>query len=136
MLLGDCRRPLALASALEDLGAVLADAGASEEGAASLSRALVINTEVGARWDAARARNRLRKLGIRRRIASVAHPPTGLSSLTTTETAVAQLAADGRTDKQIAGTLLMSPHTVHTHVQHVYDKLGVNSRLALRKALR
>ena len=32
MLLSDCRRPLALASALEDLGAVLARVGASDEG--------------------------------------------------------------------------------------------------------
>ena len=41
ILLSDCRRPLALASALEDLGAVLAREGANEEGTASLDRALV-----------------------------------------------------------------------------------------------
>ncbi len=135
MLLSDRRRPLALASALEDLGAVLARVGASDEGAASLDRALVINTEVGASWDAARARSRLRKLGVRRRITSVAHPSTGLCSLTTTERAVAQLAVDGRTDKEIADTLFISPHTVHTHLRHLYEKLGVNSRLGLSKAL-
>ncbi len=136
MLLGDCGRPLALASALEDLGAVLARVDAGDEGAASLDRALVINTEIGASWDAARARSRLRKLGVRRRITSVAHASTGLFSLTTTEQAVAQLAVDGRTDKEIADKLFISPHTVHTHLRHVYEKLGVNSRLALSKALR
>ena len=135
ILLSDCRRPLALASALEDLGAVLAREGANEEGTASLDRALSINTEVGASWDAARARSRLRKLGVRRRIASVAHPSTGSCSLTTTERAVAQLAVDGRTDKEIAEKLFISRHTVHTHLRHVYEKLGVNSRLALSKAL-
>jgi DNA-binding CsgD family transcriptional regulator len=135
MLLSDRRRPLALASALEDLGAVLARVGASDEGAANLDRALVINTEVGASWDAARARSRLRKLGVRRRITSVAHPSTGLCSLTTTERAVAQLAVDGRTDKEIADKLFISPHTVHTHLRHVYEKLSVNSRFALSKVL-
>jgi DNA-binding CsgD family transcriptional regulator len=135
-LLSDCRRPLALASALEDMGAVLARVGAGDEGAPSLDRALVINTEVGASWDAARVRSRLRKLGVRRRIASVAHDSTGLFSLTTTEQAVAQLAVDGRTDREIADKLFISPHTVHTHLRHVYEKLGVNSRLALSKALR
>ena len=135
ILLGDCRRPLALASALEDLGAVLAREGDSDEGTANLDRALAINTEIGASWDAARARSRLRKLGVRRRIASVAHPSAGLCSLTTTERAVAQLAVDGRTDKEIADKLFISRHTVHTHLRHLYEKLGVNSRLALSKAL-
>ena len=135
ILLGDCRRPLALASALEDLGAVLAREGDSDEGTASLDRALAISTEIGASWDAARARSRLRKLGVRRRIAPVAHPSAGLCSLTTTERAVAQLAVDGRTDKEIAEKLFISRHTVHTHLRHLYEKLGVNSRLRLSKAL-
>jgi DNA-binding CsgD family transcriptional regulator len=134
-MLSDCRRPLALASALEDLGAVLARDGAGDEAAASLRRALLIYTQVSASWDAARARSRLRKLGVRRRVASVARPSTALHSLSTTERAVAQLAADGRTDKEIGATLFISPHTVHTHVRHVYEKLGVNSRLALGKVL-
>jgi DNA-binding NarL/FixJ family response regulator len=135
ILLSDCRRPLALASALEDLGAVLAREGANEEGTASLDRALSINTEVGASWGAARTRSRLRKLGVRRRIAPVAPPSTGSCFLTTTERAVAQLAVHGRTDREIAEKLFISRHTVHTHLRHVYDKLGVNSRLALSKAL-
>jgi DNA-binding CsgD family transcriptional regulator len=135
-LLSGVRRPLALASALEDLGALLAREGAGDEGAASLDRALVINAEVGATWDAARVRSRLRKLGVRRRVASVARPCTGLLSLTTTERAVAELATDGKKDKEIAAKLFISPHTVNTHLRHVYEKLGVNSRLALSKALR
>jgi DNA-binding CsgD family transcriptional regulator len=124
-----------LASSLEDLGAVLAREGDSDQGTASLDRALVINAEVGASWDAARARSRLRKLGVRRGITSVAQPSTGLGSLTTTERAVAQLAIDGRTDKEIVEKLFISPNTMHTHLRHLYEKLGVNSRLGQIKAL-
>jgi predicted ATPase/DNA-binding CsgD family transcriptional regulator len=51
--------------------------------------------------------------------------PAGLSPR---EREVLCLLAGGRTYPQIAGTLFLSPATIRTHVQHIYAKLGVQSR--------
>jgi tetratricopeptide (TPR) repeat protein len=64
-------RPLAYASALEDLGRVLAQNGDSASAIAALDKALIIATRVGASWDVTRLRARLRRLGVRRRPAWV-----------------------------------------------------------------
>ena len=42
---------------------------------------------------------------------------------------LAQLAA-GRTNRQIAERLVVSPHTVARHIEHIYAKLGVANRAA------
>ena len=36
--------------------------------------------------------------------------------------------AQGKTDKEVAGLLYVSPLTVKKHLEHVYEKLGVKSR--------
>ena len=53
--------------------------------------------------------------------------------MTKSELAVAQLAADGFTNREIAERLFVSPHTVNTHLRHVFAKLRVNSRVALTR---
>jgi DNA-binding CsgD family transcriptional regulator/tetratricopeptide (TPR) repeat protein len=126
-------RPLATASALEDLGRLQASAGATADAIRSFDRALAINAQIGASWDAARVRGRLRQLGVLRRIASPKRPVSGWEALTSTETSVARLAAVGKTNREIAETLFISPHTVNTHLRHIFDKLGVNSRIHLTK---
>jgi DNA-binding CsgD family transcriptional regulator len=126
-------RPLATASALEDLGSLQASDGAIDEAIASLDRALAIDVQAGARWDAARVRGRLRQLGVRRRIVISERPATGWEALTSAEATVAQLASEGRTNREIAETLFLSPHTVNTHLRHIFDKLGVNSRVSLTR---
>jgi DNA-binding CsgD family transcriptional regulator len=126
-------RPLATASALEDLGRLQASAGATVDAISSLDRALAINAQAGAGWDAARVRGRLRQLGALRRNAIPKRPVTGWEALTSTEASVARLASEGNTNREIAETLFISPHTVNTHLRHIFDKLGVNSRIHLTK---
>jgi DNA-binding CsgD family transcriptional regulator len=126
-------RPLAAASALEDLGRLQASAGATVDAIRSLDRALAVNAQAGASWDAARVRGRLRQLGVLRRNAIPKRPGTGWEALTRTEASVARLASQGKTNREIAETLFISPHTVDSHLRHIFEKLGVNSRIHLIK---
>src|SRR5262249_57235052 len=50
--------------------------------------------------------------------------------LTAREVEVLQLVATGRSNKEIAATLVISEHTVARHVQNIFTKLGVASRTA------
>jgi DNA-binding CsgD family transcriptional regulator len=44
-----------------------------------------------------------------------------------------QLAADGKTNREIATRLFISPPTVNTHLCHVFDKLDIKSRVELTR---
>jgi predicted ATPase/DNA-binding CsgD family transcriptional regulator len=52
------------------------------------------------------------------------------SILSPRELEVLQLVAAGLTDAQVAQKLVVSTRTVHSHLQSIYNKLGVNSRTA------
>ncbi|WP_198174600.1 response regulator transcription factor [Burkholderia cenocepacia] len=47
------------------------------------------------------------------------------------EVAVAELVAAGRCNKMIGGDLSIAVTTVKTHLVHIFDKVGVDSRAAL-----
>ncbi|MFD6160631.1 LuxR C-terminal-related transcriptional regulator [Nocardia sp. NPDC060256] len=57
------------------------------------------------------------------------------SALTPQELAVAELAASGLTNKEIAERLFLSARTVSTHLHRVFPKLGITTRSALRDAM-
>ena len=59
----------------------------------------------------------------------------GAGSLTASELRVAQLAAQGLTNRQIAQALFVSMKTVSTHLGHVYAKLDVTDRARFAAAL-
>lgn len=65
-----------------------------------------------------------------------ARPPTGLNPLTRRELEVAQLAAEGRSTKEIAQRLHIEPSTVDRHLEHIYPKLEVHSRVELANWIR
>lgn len=126
-------RLLALATAWEDLGLALQQQGTGEAGSEELTEALVIFARAGATRDAARLRSHLRGLGIRRRVTTAEKPVTGWAAMTKSELAVAELAADGLTNREIAERLFVSPHTINTHMRQVFAKLEIKSRITLTR---
>ena len=125
-------RRLELASAVEDLGgtSIATDRDAAVE---TLGHSLALYTEVGATWDARRVRSRLRELGVRRRLDTAEPETEGWGALTASELSVARLVAEGLTNREVAERLFVSPHTVNSHLRHVFTKVGINSRVELAR---
>ena len=85
---------------------------------------------LGAVWDAARVRALLRT---HRPAAPRRAPgrPSFAERMSPREAEVAELAAGGLTNRQIAATLHLSPRTVEQHIARAMRKLGVDSRQGL-----
>jgi DNA-binding CsgD family transcriptional regulator len=82
--------------------------------------------ELGAATWAERARAELGRIGGRRRE----------EGLTSAERRVANLVAEGRTNREVAATLFLAERTVASHLTRIYAKLGVRSRTELARRLR
>jgi DNA-binding NarL/FixJ family response regulator len=123
----------ARALAAEDLGALLADGGSDTDAVRYLDTAHDGYTDIGAARDLARVRQRLRTLGVtrRHRTASRNRPAGARGGLTETEAGIAELAAHGLTNKQIAEQSFVSVNTVAFHLRQIFRKLGVASRVEL-----
>ena len=131
------RAPLLLehTGACEDAASVLVEHGRPDEAAALLSEALARFERAGADSWTARVRAKLRAVGVRPGAhGSRQRPEGGWESLTETERAVSQLVAEGLTNGAVARRLYISPHTVNTHLRHVFAKLGVTNRVELTAA--
>ena len=120
------------AGACEDAAALLTTVGGDEVAKELLLEAQERYEAVDAAAWAARVGAALRGLGVRqgtrgrRRRAA-----TGWASLTPNERAVSQLVAQGLTNREVGRRLHISPHTVNTHLRHVFLKLTVSSRAEL-----
>lgn len=119
-------RPVDLARTLLALGQIQRRANRRREARQTLERALKIFQEVGAKQWAKRTRGELARLGLRRDAGS---------ELTPTEEQVAERAASGMTNRQIAGALFISPKTVEANLARVYRKLGISSRAELGRRI-
>ena len=82
--------------------------------------ALALFEPLGARQWAQRTRDEAARLGRRRQ-----------TDLTASEGRVAQLVAQGLSNKEVASALFVTVHTVEVHLSHAYAKLGVRSRTQL-----
>ena len=116
-----------LALALADLGAHLRRTGRPGEARAPLRRALDLAQRCGAAPLADEARRELLATGARPRRTAL----TGPDALTSAERRVAELAADGLSNRQIAQHLFITLPTVETHLRHAFRKLGITSRAGL-----
>ncbi|MGW8672934.1 LuxR C-terminal-related transcriptional regulator [Streptomyces niveus] len=104
----------------------------AEEAVAELIRCAGELTDLGAVWDAARVRATLRayRPGAQRRPPG---RPAYAQRMSPREGEVAELAATGLTNREIAATLYLSPRTVEQHVARAMRKLGIASRQGLAK---
>jgi DNA-binding CsgD family transcriptional regulator len=120
------------AHALRDLGAALRRENQRAEAREPLREALGLARRLGAGALAKQAHDELEACGekVRR------YTPIGVESLTPSERRVAEMAASGLTNRQIAQTLFVTVKTIETHLSAAYDKLGIRSRQQLAEALR
>ncbi|MPZ25468.1 MAG: AAA family ATPase [Micromonosporaceae bacterium] len=123
------------AQAREHAARALVAAGQPERVAEPLAAALATYERLGARWDLARAARiaRLHGVSVPARHRG-GHRGYG-TALSPREREVAELAATGRTNKEIAAELFLSAETVKKHLQAGMRKLGVQSRAALAHRL-
>jgi len=61
--------------------------------------------------------------------------PSTLGQLTPQELQIAMLLADGRTTRETAASMFLSPKTIEYHLRNVYRKLGIHSRRELAEAM-
>ena len=127
-------RPLLRAAAAVDLGQAFLAQGRRLQAAAALTDAREIFAGSGAHAAAACAQQDLdgAQCGSRRSGSATApRPVQGWAALTASEKKVARLIAEGHTNRSAADFLVVSPHTVNTHLTSAFRKLSVNSRVQL-----
>ncbi len=116
------------AKARVDYGIALLRAGRKSDGTGQLEAGLEMAMAGGARGVAEAAANELE-------IAGAAPKRLSFDELTASERRVAEFAASGKTNREIADELFVTPKTVENHLTRVYSKLGVSSRRDLESAL-
>ena len=119
------------ARACVDLGSALRRGKQRVEARDHLRAGLDLAHRCGATLLAERALVELRIAGARPRREAL----SGSDALTASERRVAEMAAGGMTNRQVAQALFVTPKTVAFHLTHVYQKLTIESREELARAL-
>ena len=82
------------------------------------------------------ARRELRRLGARAEPRGPSAPgESGVAALTKRELEIAMLATERKTNREIAAALFLSEKTVESHMRHIFNKLGVSSRVEVARAM-
>jgi DNA-binding CsgD family transcriptional regulator len=113
------------------LGSALRRANRRVDSRAPLREALSLASELGAKPLAEHAYGELLAAGGRPRRSALRGP----EALTASERRAAALAAEGRSNREIATMLVVTTRTVEFHLSRAYDKLGISSRAQLAAAL-
>jgi DNA-binding CsgD family transcriptional regulator len=113
-----------LAQALLALGRARRHLGQRRTARVVLGEALTVAERLSATHLAAQARDELQLAGARPR----REARTGPASLTPAERRVADAAASGWSNREIAARLFLSPKTVEMHLGRAYRKLDIASR--------
>ncbi len=117
------------ARTLVELGAALRRRQKRGQAREQLEAGMELAYRCGAPRLVARAEDELRAAGARPR-----RPVrSGADALTASELRVAQLAADGRSNREIAQSLYVTLKTVETHLSHAYTKLGLAGQGARKR---
>jgi DNA-binding CsgD family transcriptional regulator/tetratricopeptide (TPR) repeat protein len=133
---GAAGRPMRRAEALTDAAVLLATQGAPLSAREPFDEAVELYRGMDAQWAIRSASARLSGYGIRPRPPGRgARPARGWESLTATESKIARLIADGRSNPEIAAELFLSRNTVQTHVSHILAKFGARSRTEIATAV-
>ena len=130
-VLEDSPARLEHARVLVDIGATLRAAGQRSAAREPLLDGLTRAARCGARALERRARSELAAIGVRPRGVDRAGP----DSLTASERRVAEMAAQGGTNREIAQTLFVTEKTVETHLGRAFRKLDITSRRQLPDVL-
>jgi DNA-binding CsgD family transcriptional regulator len=126
--------PLARAAATEDAALAAAANGDRAAAVARLRGAYELYEQHGRPADMARVRARLRATGVRlHHWRRADRPAFGWESLTDTEYRIARLVAQGLSNREVAGQIYLSAHTVAFHLRHIFWKLDVSSRVQLAR---
>ena len=125
--LADSPARLEHARTLVELGAARRRAGRRNEARDTLRAGLDAAHRCGAHQLSARAHSELRAAGARPRRERLSGP----EALTASERRVAEMAAEGLTNRQIAQALFVTTKTVEMHLGRVYPKLGITRRTEL-----
>jgi DNA-binding CsgD family transcriptional regulator len=122
--------PWARASAAEDLGVTHARRGDARPAIRQFTEAVKRYQAVGADAD-----RRLGKLGVRsrQRARPAEKPASGWESLTEPERTVAELVAQGLVNREVAGRMYVSIHTVAFYLGQIFRKLSIGSRVELTR---
>jgi DNA-binding CsgD family transcriptional regulator len=122
---------LELARALIDLGGALRRSGYRSDSRDPLRRGYELARSSGAEALAEHARQELAASGVRVQRQRL----TGAESLTPSERRIADMAADGASNAEIAQALFVTVKTVEMHLTHIYRKLDISGRSELTRAL-
>ncbi len=127
--------PLAAARCRTLAGMALAAAGRRDEGVAELTRAESELSQLGAARYRDEAARELRRLGERVSARQRRGGGEGLDALSGREREIAELVAEGRTNREIGAELFLSEKTVEGHLTRIFAKLGVTSRAEVAQAV-